>query len=386
MKTKCLLLAFLLISNITAIAQTYTASNSLVRKALVLYTQDSQGFFHKSENVSIDIVSNIINTYAYDKKSHELYVETNNANCIITLNEEYAKIFKKSKSVPQLKDKALEAAINTANINLETRINALNEKRRIFIQDSIAKVREDSIRQAREDSIKKEKKNKELTSYRQAHNFHFLPINGRLPYCEVCEKGEYRDSIFAVSIQNDTVYYLTIEEELLGVRLFKMHVAKIPQDIKNHPQYIKHLEAYGDSLNNKEDCNLEFAEYINNNYLLNYVNELKKAAPYGFFNEWGWDNEYSSISFNFSYTNLNKKTIKYIDVYWKVTNDVNDVRKTGHFKGTGPLKELESARWAWDYSSYFVAGDASQMLLTKVILTYTDGTQKVLTKDMIRCN
>jgi len=380
---KRLLLVLLLIQSITTFAQTYNSSNSLVRRALVFYEQDGQGYFHKSENVSMDNVSGIINTYAYDKKAQELYLETNNANCVVTLNDEYAKIFKKSKSVPQLKGKDLENAIKKVSDNLEIRINKLNEKRRIFIQDSIAKAREDSIRQAREDSIKNEKKNKELSSYRQAHNWRLLPIDGRLQ-CEICEKGEYKDSIFAFALQNDTVFYMTIEENILGVSLHKIHVAKVPEDIKKHPKYIKHIEAYGDSLRKDTDYSLDFVKYINNQNLVEYVSELKKVAPYGFFNDWGWNNEYSSISFNFSYTNLNKKTIKYIDVYWRVTNDVNDVRKTGHFKGTGPLEELESASWDWDYSSYYVAGDASQMNITKVILTYTDGTQKVLSKDMLR--
>ena len=113
------------------------------------------------------------------------------------------------------------------------------------------------------------------------------------------------------------------------------------------------------------------------------LNQLKKKAPYGFFNEWGWNNEYSSISFNFEYTNLNRKTIKYINVFFVVTNDVGDVRKTGNFKGTGPLAEFESASWNWDHSSYYVAGDATQMSINKVVITYMDGTQKVLPKKMI---
>lgn len=84
--------------------------------------------------------------------------------------------------------------------------------------------------------------------------------------------------------------------------------------------------------------------------------------------------------------NLNKRTIKYIDVYWKVSNGVGDVRKTGHFKGTGPLQEYESANWNWDYSSYYVAGDATEMEITKVIITYMNGQQLVLTGKQIKFN
>lgn len=81
--------------------------------------------------------------------------------------------------------------------------------------------------------------------------------------------------------------------------------------------------------------------------------------------------------------NTNSKTIRYIDVYFKVTNGVGDVRKVGHFQGTGPLKEFESGSWEWDSSSYYVAGDASNMNITKVILTYMNGTKKVLTGNLL---
>lgn len=118
-------------------------------------------------------------------------------------------------------------------------------------------------------------------------------------------------------------------------------------------------------------------------HLDEYVKRLKKSAPYGFFTDWGWDSEYSCISFNFNYMNTNRNTIKYIDVYFKVTNDVGDLRKTGHFQGTGPLREFESASWEWDTSYYYVSGDGSNMNINKVILTYMNGTKKVLTGKLL---
>ena len=81
--------------------------------------------------------------------------------------------------------------------------------------------------------------------------------------------------------------------------------------------------------------------------------------------------------------NTNRNTINYIDVYFKVTNDVGDLRKTGHFQGTGPLREFESASWEWETSYYYVSGDASNMNITKVILTYMNGTKKVLTGKLL---
>ena len=117
-----------------------------------------------------------------------------------------------------------------------------------------------------------------------------------------------------------------------------------------------------------------------------YVSKLKKEAPYGYFDSWDWNDEYSMVTFNFRYVNTNPKTIKYIAVYFKITNGVGDVRKTGYFQGTGPLKCGESASWDWDSSSYYVAGDASNMSITKVVITYMNGTKQVVSGKYLRFN
>ena len=84
--------------------------------------------------------------------------------------------------------------------------------------------------------------------------------------------------------------------------------------------------------------------------------------------------------------NTSSKTIKYIKVYWTVKNDVGDVRGSGSFSGTGPVESMSSASWNWDYSSYYVKGDASKMRITKVVITYMNGTVKTLTGDSIIFN
>lgn len=53
---------------------------------------------------------------------------------------------------------------------------------------------------------------------------------------------------------------------------------------------------------------------------------------------------------------------------------------------TGPLEEWESASWDWDHSSYNVAGDASKMNISKVIITYTNGTKVTIPKNKLRFN
>ena len=106
MKRYLTFLACLIVAS-TLKAQNYNSSNSLARVALVNYVQDEKGFFQKKENVNLQEVSQVVSSYGYNKKSHELYLETERANCIVTVNDDLHKILKKSKSIPQMKDDEL---------------------------------------------------------------------------------------------------------------------------------------------------------------------------------------------------------------------------------------------------------------------------------------
>lgn len=366
-------------------AQTYHEDNSLLRKAFVVYELDGNGFYHKKENVNLPYVNDIENNYAYNKKSHELYVQTKNSNVVITVAENYAKFLKKNSSIPQLNEKELPAAIQRVNLLLEEKFKILNEKRQKFINDSIAKAIADSIAKAREDSIRFANIKLQKDNYRNAHNWTWVPINRTRLSCTLCDKTiSYEDSLFCIGYKNDSLYHVSWEKLPLGVTYPKVHRMYIPSSLKNDSKFKYHFDVYRDSLINNKSMLVEDTENFNSYNAYNALQKVASEAPYGYFNSWEWDNEYGSVSFNFRYTNTNKKTIKYIDVYWKITNDVKDVRKTGSFKGTGPLREWETGTWNWDSSSYYVAGDASKMSLTKVIITYMNGSQKILTSSMIK--
>lgn len=72
--------------------------------------------------------------------------------------------------------------------------------------------------------------------------------------------------------------------------------------------------------------------------------------------------------------------------FQSVRNDVGDIRGRGSFSGTGPVESMNSASWEWNHSSYYVAGDASKMSITKVVITYMNGTTKTLTGNNIIIN
>lgn len=363
----------------------YTQSNSFIRKALVSYKMGSDGFYYKSTDEMVDRVDNIVENYAYDVKAQNLYVLTANSNCIVTLNKDYAKIIKKNKTIPQLKGDAIDAEILRANGVLEAKFEKLNANRRQHLADSIAKVKADSIARAKADSIRLAKIAQEKENYRNAHNWRWVPVGNTRMTCTMCDESiSYKDSILCLAVKNDTIYHVTREDLALGNTYLRVHKYPIPMSLKKDEKFKYHYEVFGDSLKMDKLELCSSAEDFNSISFFNAVEAVKKDAPYGYFEDWEWDDEYSSISFYFRYTNTNKKTIKYINVFFVVTNSVGDVRKSGNFQGTGPLAEFETASWNWDHSSYYVAGDASNMNISKVILTYMDGTQKVLTKNMLR--
>ena len=368
-------------------AQKYNADNSLSRVALVYYYEDENGFYQKKENVNLQEVFAIVSSYGYNKKTHELYLITNRANCVITLTDNFANFMKKEKRVPFLKGKELEDAISQHSNELSERFNRLNTLRKKHIEDSIAKAKADSIEKARADSLKQVENKKKQDIYRKEHSWHWLPIERNRLYCILCDDVMTgKDSVFINGIVNDTIYYMELKEGVLDQNFLRSHVIPVPNNLKKSEKYLFHIETYRDSIMYKSYLTPEFMEYFNAEGYIKYIEEVKKEAPYGFVESWGWDDKYSQVTMYLKYTNTNKKTIKYIDVYFRITNDVGDVRKTGVFKGTGPIGELESGSWDWDSSRYYVAGDASNMLITQIVLTYMDGTKKTLSKGQIKYN
>jgi hypothetical protein len=386
MKKYCIIVALLFVA-IALKAQNYNSSNSLARVALVYYSQDEKGFFQKKENINLQEVSQVVSSYGYNKKSHELYLETERANCIVTVNDDLHKILKKSKSIPQMKDNELTAKSIEISKILEERFSRLNQAREKHINDSIQKAREDSIKKAREDSIRMVKLAKQKDDYRRAHNWRWVPISKTRLSCSLCDRTVYsEDSLLCIAFKNDTLYHITSEDIGLGESYLKLHPMYVPSSLKSKEKFKYHFEVYGDSLMSNALESINTPELFNSIGAYDALQRVRAKAPNGFFEDWGWNNEYGSVTFSFKYTNTNKNTIKYIDVYWVVTNDVGDVRKSGSFKGTGPLAEWETASWNWDHSMYYVAGDATEMNITKVIITYMNGSKVTIPKNKLWFN
>lgn len=385
MRSVFVMLLTMVTSNIYA---QYSATNSYFRRAIVMYVKGADGFYKRVTDRMLDNVDGVISTYVYDKKAKILYVLTENANCAVTLNKDYAKKIKKDVSIKQLKDDELTEEIEKSTKYLDDKYNYLNEERTRHIQDSIAKekARADSIRHIRALERAAAARKAAEDNYRKTHDFVWVPTGGTSLYCSLCENYFYEDSVLCLGIKNDSIYFSTTEYGDLGLAITKCHAAKIPEDLAKDNKFLYHYRVFKDSLTNDTIDYQGVVDLFNWVKTSEYLDKIKRIAPYGYFESWGWDNEYSTVSFNFRYMNTNPKTIRYITVYFKITNDVGDVRKTGYFKGTGPLAQWESASWDWDHSSYFVAGDATKMSITKVVLTWMNGKQQVVSGRYLRFN
>lgn len=378
MKKHLLMLAALLLALAPTVTRAqYTMANSLLRRAVVVYDRDSNGFFLKNEERLVDEVPVGEKVYAFDKAAANLYVRTANGNYEVTLTKAAAKSIKKNPSIPLLTGDLLATAIENENAILAQRYDSLNSRHRKDIAEARRKAVADSMETLRE-------KEQEIASYRAKHKWDWVPTGNATLTCTVCQDVSRKDTIICMGATADSIYYISSENLAVGILYPLVHRAAIPEQLKSSDAFARHVEAFKDSLEmNASECRKINIKALNELSKCSAFEEVEAAAPYGYFNKWGWNNDVG-VSFNFEYTNTNKRTIRYIDVFWIVKNDVGDIRGTGDFSGTGPVKTWESASWNWDSSHYFVAGDASTMNITKVVITYMDGTKRTLTGSMIK--
>ncbi|MCR5152062.1 MAG: hypothetical protein K6A98_02775 [Prevotella sp.] len=368
-----------------------------MRKAYILYMADSVGVYHKQYEASVDIVDRIQDIYAYDKRSQTLYVRTSNSNCAVKLTPEYARIFKKDKNIPHLKGEELLRRIEDNNSILDEFYTRVNSQRVQFINDSIVRACEAELERARQDSIARVERARRdslariaeenrLANYRRTHDWRWVPISRQRLSCSLCSNTiSDKDSILCMAATSDTLYYITMEQGALGLTFLKSHAAPITASLRSAQRYSYHYNAFRDSLQNG-NITSAYIEDFNFACFHRFLQQLREIAPNGFVEQWSWNNRYSNITLYLTYFNTNQKTIRYIEVHFKVTNDVGDVRKTGFFRGTGPVNFLNSGTWDWDSSRYYVAGDATSMELTKIVITYMDGTRRTINKNQIKYN
>ena len=314
----------MLLAYLTVHAQ-FTSVNSFLRKEIVSYIKNENGFYIKNVNKMTDVVVGVVESYAYDKKAQNLYVLTESSNVVVTLTKDYAKIIKRNKGIPQLSGEELDKEVQMRTKLLNDKYESLNREREQQIVDSIKKARQeeiDSINKAIQDSIDKANRLQAMieaqAEYRRTHAPNDVPLGNVSLKCDICDKNiDSKDITSTFGIRNDSIYYTTNEEGKLGLYYTEAHQSEISSSFKSNKDFEYHYEVFKDCLTLDSIDYALLARYFCYQNYADYWKQLKKAAPYGYVEDWNWNDTYGMVSFDICYTNTNPKTIKYLTVYFK---------------------------------------------------------------------
>ena len=373
----------LILVSIGCMAQ-FDNSNSVVRKTLLEYELGNDGYYHKKEGSLVDRVDKVVSMYAFDKKSSNLYVQTETGNYVVVLNKDHAKIYKQSKLAPMIDEKLIDAEVERVNSMLEERFESLNQARTKHLQDSVEKVRLAALEKIRQDSIQKAFQKAVDLKYVQSHNWHDLPMNKLGLECILCGHHVYEDIVYCEGIVNDTIYYVENATGIMGTTYRKLHGSQYNPRLKNEVKYNYHVKLFRDSLNSRAYLSPEYVKAENEKSYAAYAESISSKAPFGYVDNTGYDFQEDHLIFDFSYTNTNKKVIKHIDIFCNILDPGENVKKVIKLRATGPIEMLETKSWSWDDDSNKVPDLVTDLRIGKLIVTFKDGRQKILMpKDIV---
>ena len=265
MMKRIILLLVVTVSVLLTKGQQYDSSNSLRRKAFVQYQKNAKGMYEKKENLTVDVISDIVRLYAYNKSTREVYVETKYGNYVVSLDEENAKKIEKNKklnldifSVP-IPGFELAVAENVSS-NLAKKIEELNIVRKAEISDSI--IRQQEIIRHKEDSINAANKLQEDSVYVKTKNWRLVP-SGMFIACNFCKEFTRDNELLCFRISNDSIVWGTVNEGHLGLTYLFLHKSIIPEYFKYDRNFMRHCDLFRDSLcADSVDFSEEFIENL----------------------------------------------------------------------------------------------------------------------------
>lgn len=239
------------------------------------------------------------------------------------------------------------------------------------------------------------KKQEKENEYRKTHSWHDLSLDYAIKVnCKFCNSEHLERNFKVLSLSSDTIYYLQDNPNIimLGKTHSGLHYAKITDALKQNKRFKEYVEIWRDSIALHNDFTNYDATNINLYNYLKFKSDILKDAPYGFISNWGWNlNSANGVEPYFSFCNTSKKTIKYVDLYFSLYNDVGDKcylkyerSYTGHVRGVGPVEPDNYGSWSWDRATHYTSADASEMRITKIVITYMDKTIKTLIGNAIK--
>lgn len=379
---KVLSLTLLLLTSLNSIAQ-FDNQNSFVRKTIIEYELGSDGYYHKKEGALVDKITNVISTYAFDKKTNNLYVQTKTGNYQVVLTKEWVKIYKQSKLAPIIDEKLVDDEVKRVSRMLEERFESLNAARTQHLRDSAERVRRDSLEKIRQDSIQKAFQQAVDTKYRETHSWHELPLNKLGLECLLCGHHIYEDKIYCEGIVGDTIYYSAENPGIMGASYKLLHYAQFNPRLKNEHKYTYHVKLFKDSLTSQAYLTPDYVKAFNDKAYAQYGDNVGSKAPYGYVESWGYDFMEDHLIFDFSYTNTYKRAIKQIDIYCNILDAAGNVKKVCRLKAMGPIEPMEKKSWSWDDDSNPVPDAVTDLKIAKLVVSFKDGKMKTLIKDIV---
>ena len=374
MTTRLVILVCMTLSCAATFAQ-YNNSNSFMRRVILGYEMHSDGFYYPISDVLVDELNHVEAAYAYDKKAQNLYVRTNNCNCVVTLTKEYANVVKENKHIPQLKGGAIDMRVMTENKLIEDKFTRLNELRRTHLEDSVAKVRADSIERARQDSLRKVREAREMAAYASSHDWQRMAFADGVLSCHLCENTlKVKDTLTCVALHDSIFYYREEQPGDLGLTIPVLH-ATTATPLLADKRFKLHTGAFKDSLTMIE-LDADMVETMNSMAYMDYVEALRTTAPHGYVASFDWQqNDSTALAYKVCYMNTNEKSIKTIDAYYQVTDGEGKVLKSGHNKADSPMEYMQQGEMTASIPIALSGIEGVEMKITKVVVTYEDGTK-----------
>ncbi len=396
------LLSFKLMAQEYISPSKYYIRGKITINFLYQYRLGSDGFYHYFETNGVDFLSNehseystategLEHFYCYDNNSNMFYYYTENTIGYYNPDHpNYIKFIKncmKDGHVKKVKED--EALLLTRNVlkKLKEKYNKKN--------DSIAELKRIARERFVKDSIETaQKKVKEQEAYRLNHDWRDLAMSKAYSLeCEFCDSRHYMKNYRVMSISADTLYYLLEKPDMsyLGINFVGIHFSALTTDFKNDKQFKEYISIWRDSIANNNSFSNKDAAIFNLIQYNEFKDKVCKVAPNGFIQKWGWElNSADGIEPYFCFFNTSKKTIKYVDFYFSVFNAVGDKcylkydkSYIGNVRGVGPVEPFYAGSWNWERATHYTSGDASEMRIVKLVITYMDGTVKTIPRDAI---
>lgn len=363
------------------------------------YRKGADGLFHYHEMNGREIPSTeydqytegLETFYCYDKSNNMYYFYTENTlgyyNPQIINYINYMKnIFKKT-DVKNVKEEDAKNLMDSYLKEMNTKYERKN--------DSIAEIKRAEREKFVKDSTETaQRKAKEREEYRKCHDWRDLSMSKTYGLkCEFCDINHYMKDYRVMFISADTLYYLLEKPDMsyLGINHVGIHYSTLTRDFKNDKQFKEYINIWQDSIANNNSFSNQGAAIFNIIQYNEFKDKVYSVAPNGFMQRWGWElNSAQGIEPFFCYFNSSKKTIKYVDFYFSVFNAVGDKcylkyerSYIGNVRGVGPVEPFEAGSWNWDRATHYTSGDATEMRIVKLVITYMDGTTKTLPNSSI---